>query len=153
MPFVTLFQEHGGSSPKAHTLAAQLQAVNERLPGKSLSECTFLEKSIDDWIISTYEKDRTNQKHPIIWARLLPIRCDFQVPTNGIITTCNKNWTFLGENECKEWENLSVDITKSELAESSGIRVGNIHMENLTDSTNVYSVLAYTDNSSNFIIM
>ena len=155
---------NGGANQSNHSLIAQLQQINLILPQNDTSQCDILEKSIDNWIISLDEGQQLSshiyneQKHPLLWARLLPIRCDFQVPTEGLITSCRANVT----NEklhsyCNGaqsyWNDLSIDTTINQLAAKLNTRVGNIYSETITDDTTGFSVKAYMDPGNRLFVM
>ena len=145
-----MLKTKGGGNLSTRSLVSQLQNINVAVPNNDTDQCKFLEDSIHDWIFALSKFDDVGVKNPILWARLHPIRCNFQLPTNGVITQCgeqnDKNilWNTFPDL-CEEWSQRSGNTTIEVLSETYNIRVGNIIHTNITDSSNEFSVVAFSN--------
>jgi hypothetical protein len=93
-----------------------LQANNVAAPTWSDDDCAYLESSVQSWLqmaavpqpASMFENTEDTY---VLWAQLLPVRCDFQ-REDGVITFCDGQAVedYLGSdiaNTCVVWDEYS----------------------------------------------
>ena len=74
-----------------------LQATN--IAATTTEDCEYLERSVQSWLkamsdVQTpyFRNDDDFHDTYVLWAQLLPVRCDWQNGTDGVITICPENW-------------------------------------------------------------
>lgn len=99
----------------------------------NVTSCEFLEDTIQAWLdLGANVQTRVPQYNItqfVLWAQLLPVRCDFQ-RKDGVITVCTNvtNFTY-PEGSCNVWNARPEDpsdATPSYYADLLGIRIGGI---------------------------
>lgn len=113
--------------------AKLLQANN--LISNSTSDCDYLQDAVYAWLLGTASEDhdyallgsRKVLDVFVLWAQLLPVRCDWQ-RDDGIITWCS---ACEGDacSQCTFWNETLVppdQATPDYFAEVLGVRVGGI---------------------------
>ena len=108
-----------------------LQQNNIILSEANVSSCAFLESTIEAWLeLGASVQTGVPQydvKTFVLWAQLLPVRCDFQ-GDDGVITVC-PNGTGYPRGTCDVWNEHPAnasDATPEYYANKLGIRVGGI---------------------------
>lgn len=98
----------------ATELVELLQANNLAAP--TTDDCDFLESAVKSWMNVAVKPQPTSvlssqEDTFVLWAQLLPVRCEFQDP-NGVITFCEGNDSLLNSNEeaCIVWDNFAPDF-------------------------------------------
>ena len=100
----------------SYKLVDLLQAHNLAAPSNSEDDCAYLENSIQSWLrlaaVPQPESMFENvQDTYILWAQLLPVRCDFQ-RDDGVITFCEgqsdaTSWESVAPATCEVWDDLA----------------------------------------------
>jgi hypothetical protein len=128
-----IIYSYGRSNKTASNQVRLLQANN--LASNSTSACDYLQNAVQAWLLGTASEgndsslvDTTrNSEAYVLWAQLLPVRCDWQ-RNDGIITWCDS----CEENMCGPcdfWNNTIVppsNATPGYFADVLGVRVGGI---------------------------
>lgn len=109
-----------------------LEANNLVFSNANSSSCGFLKKTVNVWLdvgstvnilVSHYD-----EKTWVLWAQLLPVRCDWQ-RADGVITVCEAG-NSIDPTTCKLWNETTPDdpddATPEYYADALGIRVGGI---------------------------
>lgn len=97
----------------------------------NVTSCDFLEDTINAWLgLGANVQNRVphyNVTQFVLWAQLLPKRCDFQRP-DGVITVCDESRNSFPNASCDIWNGGldPNDATPAYFANSLGIRVGGI---------------------------
>jgi hypothetical protein len=105
------------------------------IAANSSGDCDYLRLFVDSWLLtaeSTHpESNLLNSNIYLLWARITPVRCDFQDPT-GVITVCN-SIASLQLDSCNLWARAAASDVSSNMdnitdyfAEELGVRVGGI---------------------------
>jgi hypothetical protein len=98
------------------------------------SSCAYLEDTIEAWLDlgANVQNDvpQYEVKTFVLWAQLLPVRCEFQ-GSDGVITVCENNDTnyTYPQGACNVWKTPPAnpsDATPEYFANMLGIRVGGI---------------------------
>jgi hypothetical protein len=106
-----------------------LYANNVAIPGSDDASCAFLNETIFAWILATpiiepnYRTDTGYSS--LLWAQVLPIRCEFQ-GTDGVITVCPEGFT---SETCEVWDSRPEnpeEATPEYYAELLDLRVGGV---------------------------
>ena len=122
-----------------------LQKNNIALAGNNNSTCQLLQESAVDWLESMLPKTNKDNtllhQNLLLWAQILPVRCQFQEATNGVITSCPPNYTL---PVCINWEGSSSNSTPEYFAENLNLRVGSITTNSFVDNVGfeTYNVTA-----------
>jgi len=94
-----------------------LQANNLAANSNSTEDCGYLKNAVDSWLKSvantqtSFIFESAHDDMFVIWAQLLPIRCDWQEGTQGVITSCiGGNFTSDPTAEiCTVWDDMAPD--------------------------------------------
>ena len=106
-----------------------LQANNVMVLENSAADCDFFEATLTSWLNAAavvLSTSNTNDAY-ILWAQVLPKRCEFQ-RDDGVITYCSKEVATVLE-PCNTWAAAPAnteDATPQYFADRFGIRVGAI---------------------------
>jgi hypothetical protein len=106
-----------------------LEENNILLAEANETTCAFLQDTIYTFLdLTVYAQNTDGEKNIfLLWAQLLPVRCDFQT-IDGVITWCADD-NFFDTEVCKVWgmapEDPS-DATSEYYADALGIRVGGV---------------------------
>lgn len=112
---------------------ALLQKNNFMLSEANVSSCEFLEDTIEAWLdlggTVQVRVPQYNVTTNVLWAQVLPKRCDFQ-RDDGVITFCKNdtNYTY-SPGTCEVWNSRPAntsDATPQYFANELGIRVGGV---------------------------
>lgn len=133
MPILTGLIANGSTNLERFSAAALLQANNKLVPAinPNATECSYLSESVASWLKSgARDTTRINLQQKtdvwIIWAQLLPVRCNFSDP-NGVITRCPDGWENSEiEDVCKVWDFGTNSTTPSDFGDKFGYREGAI---------------------------
>jgi hypothetical protein len=101
----------------------------------SSGDCDYLRQFVDSWLVTAEsahpDSNLLNTNIYLLWARITPVRCDFQDPT-GVITLC-RSIASLQLDSCELWARAAVSNVSSNMdniteyfAEELGVRVGGI---------------------------
>jgi hypothetical protein len=123
-----------------------LQANN--LVANSTTECDYLHNAVESWIQGTSGEEHDysllgkwrNVDSYVLWAQLLPIRCDWQ-REDGIITWCTECIGNMCET-CSFWNRTIVppsEATPNYFANVLGVRVGGIVAYQLQNVTAMFA--------------
>jgi len=118
---VPLLQTMVAQNIASYKMVDLLEAHNLVAPTNSTDDCAYLESAVNSWLqMAAAEQPASSlQKadHPyVLWAQLLPVRCDFQ-RDDGVITVCTGQsfdgaWETDLPEACEVWDDhqlLSVD--------------------------------------------
>jgi hypothetical protein len=120
-------------NPEGQNAIDLLQANNIVANSNSTDDCDYLRLAVESWLQATvnvtanyFLNENYGDETYVIWAQLLPIRCDWQNGTGGVITKCIED----SENDyiCNVWKNLgnSENATREDFSEEMGIRAGEL---------------------------
>eukprot|EP00429_Kryptoperidinium_foliaceum_P039921 CAMPEP_0176166240 /NCGR_PEP_ID=MMETSP0120_2-20121206/85020_1 /TAXON_ID=160619 /ORGANISM="Kryptoperidinium foliaceum, Strain CCMP 1326" /LENGTH=1393 /DNA_ID=CAMNT_0017503773 /DNA_START=61 /DNA_END=4240 /DNA_ORIENTATION=- len=125
-----------------------LQAHNLAAPSSSEDDCAYLEASVQAWLRSAAAPQPTSLLDNVVdtyilWAQLLPVRCDFQ-RDDGVITICdgqmNDDWIRVSSSSCSIWDDSSPsspsDASEAYFAEQLNLRFEGIRELGREDSVN-----------------
>lgn len=130
-----------------------LQAYNLAAPTNNSYDCDFLENAVGAWLklggvkSSTQFHDEYDDTPYLVWAQLLPSRCDWQ-ETDGVITICDGSNSDLDSSTCNAWneskpENVT-SATTDYFADIFGLRVGGFQKIEMTGTDeNFYVKVIY----------
>jgi hypothetical protein len=100
----------------ATELVELLQANNLAAPAQD--DCDYLESAVKSWINVAVRPQpaslvSSHEDTFVLWAQLLPVRCDFQKP-DGVITFCEGNDSLLNSDEeaCIVWDAHAPDLSE-----------------------------------------
>lgn len=124
-----------GQNTAALNYVYLLQENNVLLSKANASSCDFLEETVKSWLYLGVSVQNLvpfyNVTTFVLWAQLLPARCDFQ-RADGVITICDvQREIFSGSlnRTCEIWRSLpndTNDATPEYYADMLDIRVGGI---------------------------
>jgi len=122
-----------GQNIAAQNFVGLLQQNNLMLSEANVTSCDFLEDTIQAWLdVGANVQNKVPQYNVtqfVLWAQLLPVRCDFQRP-DGVITFCANDTAYTYPREsCILWEAAPPDpsnATSAYFADFLGIRIGGI---------------------------
>jgi hypothetical protein len=133
----------GGVNDAGKDMVTLLEVNNILLAEANETSCDFLEDTIYSFLgldaIVLNKVGHYHERTYLLWAQLLPVRCNFQ-SSDGVITQCTGDHYF-NPHVCDVW-NLAPedpsDATPQYFAEKMGIRVGGITQYNpaFTTSSN-----------------
>lgn len=146
LPVILVLQEF---NPVAPNMVQLLQENN--LAATSDQDCEYLETAVKSWLtgIAVAQSDsRTeNQDTYILWAQLLPVRCEFQKTSlgnePGVITDCGLLENYDTPSVCEVWNITESNPSPDYFAEELNIRQGGIFDYFLNDTVggdNYFSV-------------
>ncbi len=133
MPILLSFLGQNIAAPNYVNL---LQQNNLMLSEANVTSCEFLQQTIEAWLdVGANVQNPVPQydvTQYVLWAQLLPVRCDFQ-DESGVITKCTNETSFSGSyfpnKTCDVWDLAPPDpndATPEYYANLTGIRVGGI---------------------------
>lgn len=128
MPILLSFLGENNVAPNFVHL---LQQNNLMLSEANVTSCEFLQQTIEAWLDVGANVQNPVPQYKItqyvLWAQLLPVRCDFQ-QEDGVITNCTAGASF-PNSTCNLW-NLAPsdpnDATPEYYANLLDIRVGGV---------------------------
>jgi hypothetical protein len=119
-----------GVNNSASKMVDLLQMNNIVLAEANETTCAFLKDTIYTFLdLGAIAQSKVQHIDPtfLLWAQLLPVRCDFQ-GSDGVITTCADDLSF-DSQVCNVWNMAPEDpsdATSEYYADALGIRVGGI---------------------------
>lgn len=127
-----------------------LEANNLVLSEANSSSCVFLRDTVNAWLevgsMVNTQLSYYDEKAFVLWARLLPVRCDWQ-RADGVITVCDSG-NSINPSTCIMWNETTPDdpneATPEYYADALGIRVGGItqYVETRQLNNDTFSVSA-----------
>lgn len=126
-----------------------LQANNLAAPTNSTDDCDYLESAVNSWIKMAIKPQpasfiSTVEDTFVLWAQLLPVRCDFQNAT-GVITFCGND----DHSTCMVWDEYNYDEICNSTLDSDCLQnyfASDLHLrqEAVTAVTNTNSGVRHT---------
>jgi hypothetical protein len=125
----------GHQNPLASNFMDLLQANNVVAGSNSTEDCDYMNVAVKSWLLTTSKVNAPfavggghSDDSYVVWAQLLPVRCDWQ-DSEGVITTCLWGSNFPSEI-CSVWNDtrpLSTEqATTSYFANKLGLRAGEL---------------------------
>ena len=139
-----------------------LLANNVAAPSKSQEDCTYLKSSVQSWLqMAAIPQPASLFKNVedtyVLWAQLLPVRCDFQ-REDGVITFCKgqaieASFEGAAAHTCFVWDEYSPenpdDATPFYFAKHLSLRwqgIRQISRESTISNTSYYATVIYNHN-------
>jgi hypothetical protein len=124
----------------SYSMVDLLQAHNLEAPTNSTDDCAYLENAVNSWlkmaaIPHAASPLQNTEDTYVLWAQLLPVRCDFQ-RDDGVITFCEgrifeDSWDAAVPETCAVWDSyqpswsmgtMASQFSKALTIRSQGIR-------------------------------
>lgn len=127
-----IFYSGLGSNPVDRNQVRLLQGNN--IAANSTVDCDFLNFAVQSWLKSSSVNNTAfdvvaSSGYGVLWAQLLPIRCDWQ-GKDGVITKCSSDAPPSQTSACNFWNTKSPndpnDATVEYYSEVTGARPGGI---------------------------
>lgn len=118
-----------------------LHENNVAVSSDSSEACAYLRQFTQAWLLTAEsiqpDSNLLNTNAYLLWARILPVRCDFQRP-DGVITVCNDSSPMRELDACALWGKNDtlpmVDNLPGHFAKTEDIRIGGIRELRLNQS-------------------
>jgi len=119
------------------------------------TDCLYLRDTIISWLKDFNVVPLSNSSNPfvyVLWLQVLPIRCDFQVSNDGIVTSdlcLLDDFPLMNQNQtCHIWSNSDGNTPNSQLANRANIYVSSITRSSATNNVNnvTFSIKAAFNN-------
>ena len=138
----------------SYNMVDLLQAQNLAAPSPSEEDCSYLKTSVQSWLrmaITPQPAARFANVEDtfVLWAQVLPVRCDFQ-REDGVITFCSNRGDgdvqdLPSASACTVWDDNSPadpeDATEYYFAEQLSLRPEGIRQQTLQDDGYTTSVI------------
>jgi len=128
LPMISTISGVNNSAPE---FVGFLQATSELVTNNSDTSCAFLQDSFESWLAAAAvvlspatEGTYYSEGAYILWAQVLPVRCNFQ-SDDGVISSCDK-YTDVVVGACAIWNAAPSNATPNFFADLLDIPVGAI---------------------------
>ena len=139
-----MIQSIGRTNPLDPDLTDLLQGNNVIAPSDSEEDCDYLLTAVTSWLKTSADshhpflaKVGSDGENHVLWAQLLPVRCDWQ-RRDGVITFCPES--FGEDGPCSFWNETRPAnprlATRSYYADVLGVRTGEIVLFERWDAAN-----------------
>lgn len=138
LPIISTLAQNGGTNTVSTSMVRQLQGTNLISNTVNNETCSFLEQSIESWMVGVWGgTPRVDEGDVyVLWLQVLPVRCEFQEP-DGVVTAsyCDSMDMESSGNDdddtfCEVWRDTDATTSIDELAEKAGVRTGVVTVSN-----------------------